>query len=72
MFEHELSVEELAAHEAIELPEREMMQTIAVLSPQANAALAVNAAAAVNVLTIDSEANAFAGQLILQSNRIGG
>ncbi len=71
MFEHELSVEELATHEAIELPEREMMQTLSLLSPQINVAVPVNVGLAANVLTIDSEANAFAGQIVGQVNQQG-
>ncbi len=62
MFEHE---------EVFELPERELMQTISVGSPQLNALLAANVAAAVNAGTINSNATAVAAQFIEQENEIG-
>jgi len=53
----ELSPEELEAEGAAELPDREAMSLI-----NANAALPVNAAAGLNVLSDDSSATATASQ----------
>ena len=57
MDRRELSPEELEAEGAAELPDREAMSLI-----NANAALPVNAAAGLNVLSDDSSATATASQ----------
>ncbi len=49
MFEHELSMDELAAQEAIELPEREMMRHygVKVVAPTLNIATVTQTAVAI-------------------------
>ncbi len=66
MFQHGLSAEELAAQEAIELPEREMMQDISITAEYVNWSLvgALNAAVAAQQTVEDAEANATAEQNI--------
>ena len=63
MLEHELSMDELVAQEAIELPAREMMQ--AILSGNNIAIVgALNVAAAVNLASPAATATATANQTV--------
>jgi hypothetical protein len=62
MLEHELSMDELVAQEAIELPSREMMQTLTITTGNNTAAVfAVNAAIAANILSPGATATATGG-----------
>jgi hypothetical protein len=62
MSEHELSLDELVAQAAIELPAREMMQTITLTTGSNTATVgALNLAAAVNVASPGATATATGG-----------
>ena len=70
MTEHELSMDELVAQEAIELPGREMMQAIGSFNNIA-VVVAANAAISANVLSPGATATSTAYQTVIVQQNSG-